>query len=348
MPYLHKQKWGAVEQQGRRSLVIDPHMYSAAVGTIRQTPKKAKGAGGLLDVAEDGRVLFWRSKTKSSSYAEWMELHDATDGATLWRAEARYADRAAPVPTDEGGANVEFLTSVRLYLEHESRPRLMIVHRDANPGGLGTRASRTLAVYTLDPDQSAQEPAGGVPPDPNEARVAKPAGPPPTNPAIWGPSGRPQASGAALQEPADQFDFADLPQNGDIFQLTLNQSLTTVALTAVTLQNGQVRGLENMRTLARMKRSSTGEPRTLEIDGGLDVPLVTMLLTTVDQLLLSHDAVDYDVAWPDDYGFANGECFSSRKTEARNLKLLADNANQTDDDRPWAMEPKGRMCFGLF
>ena len=85
MPYMHKAKWGSVDALAKRSLVIDPHLFSAPVGTIRVGDK------GERD------LMFWRTKTRCSTRGEWMELHDAHDGACLWRAEARYCDRAAPV-----------------------------------------------------------------------------------------------------------------------------------------------------------------------------------------------------------------------------------------------------------
>ena len=78
MPYLHKAKWGALESLSKRTFVIDPHMYSAAVGTIRTAEANISGGNP---------AIFWRTKTRCSSYAEWMELHDASDGAVLWRAE---------------------------------------------------------------------------------------------------------------------------------------------------------------------------------------------------------------------------------------------------------------------
>mmetsp|Transcript_50151 Transcript_50151/g.130575 ORF Transcript_50151/g.130575 Transcript_50151/m.130575 type:complete len:344 (-) Transcript_50151:57-1088(-) len=343
MPYLHKQKWGAAESLGKRSLVIDPHMYSASVGTIRVSMPRG---GGIPD--EDGTVVFWRSKTRTSSYAEWMELHDASDGATLWRAESRYSDRAAPVTVTDpvtGRERTEYLTVVRLYLESETRPRLMIVHRDARPAGLtSARASRSLAVYTLDLDGGS---AGG-----GGAGGRQSSGRGGGRNSTAAPPSAGTIGGVSLEEPADQFDFADLPAGEDIFQLTLNNTLTTVALTAVRLPGGDKMSYQaamqgDVRTLARMKRLGEAAPRTLDIDGGLDVPLVTMLLTTVDQLMLSHEAIDYDVAWPSDYAFAHGECFSTRKREAQKLKDLSDNGMQTEDDQPWATE-KPRMCFGLF
>ena len=99
-----------------------------------------------------------------------------------------------------------------------------------------------------------------------------------------------------------------------------------------------------VRTLARLKRTSSQTERKVEIDGGLDVPLVTMLLTAVDQLLISHEAIDYDVAWPDDYGFWQGECLSSRKKEADELKSRSDLSTQTGDDYVYD-KTRGRSCF---
>ena len=73
-----------------------------------------------------------------------------------------------------------------------------------------------------------------------------------------------------------------------------------------------------------------------------------MLLCAVDQLLISHAVIDYDVAWPSDYAFANGECCLSRKPEAVGLKDLTDNGMQTEGDEPCPTDRPSRMCFGLF
>ena len=100
-----------------------------------------------------------------------------------------------------------------------------------------------------------------------------------------------------------------------------------------------------MRTLARLKRTSEHTERKVELDGGLDVPLVTMLLTAVDQLLLSHNAIDYDVAWPEDYAFWQGECLSSRKMEADALKSRSDLSTQTGADSNDNAKVRGRSCF---
>jgi len=154
-------------------------------------------------------------------------------------------------------------------------------------------------------------------------------------------------------------DFAALPAGEDIFQLTLNNSLTTISLAALRLPAeddlnaaaGTKRGLKvnkgDIRTLARYKISHEQLKRKVEIDGGLDLPLVTMLLCAVDQLMLSHEAIDYDVDWPEDYGFSQLECLSSRKAEAEKLKSTAEFGMQTGGMSE-SVAPKGRGCFGCF
>ena len=149
MPYMHRSKWGSVDALAKKSLVVDPHMYSAPVGTIRVGTKGER------------ELMFWRTKTRCSSEAEWMELHDASDGSCLWRAEARYCDRATPVTnTVNGKEKTEFLTVIRLYLEAETSPRLMLVHRDSQPNGLkNSFCSKSIAVYMLDPTQKYTPPS---------------------------------------------------------------------------------------------------------------------------------------------------------------------------------------------
>ena len=62
------------------------------------------------------------------------------------------------------------------------------------------------------------------------------------------------------------------------------------------------------------------------------------------QLLLAHEAIDYDVTWPEDYGFAYGECFSSRKKEAEALKATAEFGMQTGTVGE-SKASDARMCF---
>jgi len=307
---MHKAKWGSVDAMVKKELVVDSHMYSAPVGTIRTN---ARGADGKR------QVLFWRTKTRCSSVAEWMELHDAATGAVLWRAEARYADRAAPVVTHDaaGQERTEFLTVVRMYLETETTPRLMIVHRDRQPGGLKSAdCAKTLAVYMLDPN------AGYKPPTPTAAVAG-----------AGGASNEADHASSSPQQLLEHFDFAPPPAGEDVFQLALNPTMTTISLAALRLPDSDSRRVSHtdVRTLARLKVVSPNSKRRLDIDGGLDVHLVTMLLCATDQLLLSHEAIDYDVEWPEDYGFAYGECFSARKKEAEELKKTAEFGMGTSD-----------------
>ena len=394
---MHKAKWGTVDSLSRKELIIDPHQFSAPVGTIRYGQKDANGKR---------QILFWRTKTRCSSNAEWMELHDAETGAVLWRAECRYGDRAAPVTTDgpNGKSKTEFLTVVRLYLESETVPRLMVVHRDKQPGGLTVaHCSKVLAVYMLDPktSQSGYKSSQGV----SSASAAA------------GSSSA--AAGSSHEELLEQFDFAALPAGEDIFQLNFNQAMTTLSLAALRLPSQQdleksltsdkgdlrvkqhvrnpssqrgsstsvfatrrancaghgllhhtcttpsfhrtdspllcirppslprVDAEQDVRTLARLKTlagAAVNAKRKVEIDSGLDLPLVTMLLCATDQLLLAHEAIDYDVTWPEDYGFAYGECFSSRKKEAEALKATAEFGMQTGTVGE-SKASDARMCF---
>ena len=52
---------------------------------------------------------------------------------------------------------------------------------------------------------------------------------------------------------------------------------------------------QQKRVLANLKRTTTTEPRQADVDSALDPALVLALFSAVDQLLISHDAIDYDV-----------------------------------------------------
>jgi len=309
MSYQHRRKWGAGMK--KKTFHVEPHMYSAAIASVREEDAK-------------GPAAFWRSKTRCSSQAEWMELHDATDGSILWRAEARYADRAVAVgvPDARGREVTEFLTCMRLYLESETAPRLMIVHRDNRPGGLHPDGDpHCLSVYTLDP-------AGPIP-------------------------------GVAGEGPAEQFDFAAIPEGEDVFQIRCNNTLSTMSLCTVSNDayegkappSEETEGLQGpniIRHLAKLKRTPgviDALERTLEVDKGLDVPLVSALLLAVDQLMVSHEAIDYDVDWPEEYGLAAGECFSSRKTAPIGMSLTQSGGTQTGSEGGDASGRKERACF---
>jgi len=306
MSYIHKKKWGALGAVSKRTFQAEPHMYSAAIASVRE------------DGAEQP-AAFWRSKTRCSSYAEWMELHDAADGSVLWRAEARYSDRAAPIGVPDprtGREKTEFLTVLRLYLEHENVPRLMVVHRDTQPAGLkpGASQAKSLSVYTL--DQAGASPGPTIPGVANQA--------------------------------VDEFDFANTHPGDEVFQILYNPTMTTFSLATLRVPDGNDLDDEatahlprHVRTLARLKRPSEYLDRKMEVDRGLDVPLVSALLLAVDQLLVSHVAIDYDVDWPEEYGFAAGECLSSR-TKGNEMGTQT-GTQQTED----SASKSQRGCFGF-
>jgi len=312
--YVHKRKWGALGSTSKRTFHAEPHMYSAPIASVRE------GAAGANQPA-----AFWRSKTRCSSYAEWMELHDAADGAVMWRAEARYSDRSAPIGVPDakrpGREKTQFLTVMRLYLENENVPRLMVVHRDDQPAGLQTGKvnAHSLSVYTLDP-------SGGT-------GIGK------------------QAPGVAHQA-VDEFDFGVSQPGEEVFQIIFNNTLTTFSL--ATLQTPDIGSFDDdpdvapptprhVRTLARLKRPSEFLDRKLEVDRGLDVPLASALLLAVDQLLVSHVALDYDVDWPEEYGFAAGECFSSRKKNAEGVSIT-EFGSQTGGEGGPGSKSRGGWC----
>ena len=61
--------------------------------------------------------------------------------------------------------------------------------------------------------------------------------------------------------------------------------------------------------------------------------------------MVSHEAIDYDVAWPEEYGFAAGECFSSRKTSSIGISLTRNGGTQTGSEGGDANGRKERACF---
>ena len=56
----------------------------------------------------------------------------------------------------------------------------------------------------------------------------------------------------------------------------------------------------------------------MTIDPALDVSLVTVLFAAIDQMMVSHDSIDYDVEWPTDYAYMlNGACLTGAPRERR-------------------------------
>jgi hypothetical protein len=64
------------------------------------------------------------------------------------------------------------------------------------------------------------------------------------------------------------------------------------------------------------------------------------------QLLLSHQAIDYDVEWPEDYGWSQMECLSQRKREAEKLKFMSEFGMQTGDNgERTPVDTRSCFCF---
>lgn len=108
--------------------------------------------------------------------------------------------------------------------------------------------------------------------------------------------------------------FAQLPQGEDAFMLSCNETFTKVSLSS-TLPDDEASTHEGRRVLATLDRTVADEKRLLTIDPALDISLVTALFSAVDQLMMSHDAIDYDVEWPQDYAYIlSGACLTDRKS----------------------------------
>ena len=48
---MHRAKWGAVDALAKKELIIDPHMFTAPVGTIVSWSKLANASLSTLDAA---------------------------------------------------------------------------------------------------------------------------------------------------------------------------------------------------------------------------------------------------------------------------------------------------------
>jgi len=290
-----------------RKYVMEPHGYYDSRAEVL-------ALGPSLEPA-DTRVKFTRSKIRCSSFAEWMEIADPETGKPLWRIEARFADRSfyAPEVVYAGKHRKQaFLTAVRLYRAYDADPTLMLVHRDRDPCGLGEPfANKKIEVYMcrsigdksaadLDPDAELDTFLR----DDTPGRVLQPRIDPKPH---YGPT----------PETDESFYFMGAKPGEDLFTINVNGTLTAVTLSAETefvQDDGQAPVVEK-RVLANMKRVEAHSPRKIEIDSALDDGLVIALFACVDQLLLSHDALEYDVEWPNDFSLSFDACVADRKYE---------------------------------
>jgi len=267
-----------------RKLVMQPHGYFDSAAEI------------VEQGAASGAVALWRSKTRCSTTSEWMEIGDVSTGLALWRVEGRFGDRCVP-HTDVENSNQEwYITVLRLYRGYETKPQLLLVYRSHKCDGITASSShKDVEVYLCnDAGEVAEaEDANAVDMDgaPNYKNI------------------KPQGEGSD-----DAFVFARLPQGEDAFTLSCNETFTKINLTS-TLPDDEATPSMGRRVLATLDRTIETEKRSMCVDQALDVSLVTALFCAVDQLMVSHEAIDYDVEWPQDYSyFLNGACLTARNS----------------------------------
>ncbi|KAL1506977.1 hypothetical protein AB1Y20_007841 [Prymnesium parvum] len=317
-----------------RRFIFEPHgFYDSAAEIFERTGPSKKSI--------NGNMLFTRSKIRCSSIAEWMEIADASTGKPIWRVEARYGDRGVYAPEVADGAGkrgrpAAFLTAIRMYREYETEPTLMLVHRDKYPTGIrDPRASKDVEVYICDnihgPLKRDVDPDAEL----NQFMDDKSA-----NRQLM-----PSVDHAAppqMAEADESFYFMNANPGEDAFTVHTNSTFTTMTLCAT--QELMKGGEPEKRVLANLKRTVTEEPRFVEVDSALDSALVIAIFAAVDQLMLSHEAIDYDVEWPADYAYTFDQishCFGPRKPLRKTNTFL-------DESAP-ANEPlkEERGCFGL-
>jgi len=264
-----------------RKFVMQPHGYYDS-------------AAEIVEQAGSGTAL-WRSKTRCSTTSEWMEIGDAGTGLALWRVEGRFGDRCVPHADVENPNQEWFITVLRLYRGYETKPQLLLVYRSHKCDGISASSShKDVEVYLCN---DAGEVAEGADADvdtegaPNYKNI------------------KPQGPGAD-----DAFVFARLPQGEDAFTLSCNETFTKINLTS-TLPDDEATPTMGRRVLATLDRTTETEKRSMTVDQALDVSLVTALFCAIDQLMVSHEAIDYDVEWPQDYSyFLNGACLTARNS----------------------------------
>jgi len=274
-----------------RKFSMAPHGYYDSAAEIIEATKS------------EGGIALWRSKTRCSTTSEWMEVGDATSGQALWRIEARFGDRCVP-HNDVAKPNSQwYITVLRLYRGYETKPQLLLVYRSQKCSGLtANNAHRDIEVYLC--NEAGQAAGAEISPDDElEAAMAGDG------------SAAPKYKNIKPATNADEtFVFAELPQGEDAFTLTCNETFTKICLTS-TLPDDEGAQAEGRRVLASLQRTNAEERRTMTIDPALDVSLVTALFCAVDQLMVSHDAIEYDVEWPQDYAYIlSGACLTSRKS----------------------------------
>lgn len=277
-----------------RKFSMAPHGYYDSAAEIIEATKS------------EGGIALWRSKTRCSTTSEWMEVGDAGTGQALWRVEGRYGDRCVPHKDAENPNSEWYITVLRLYRGYETKPQLLLVYRTNKAEGLAAGGGpKDIEVYLCN------EEGGGAEVDPDAELDASLAGGNPESVPTKMKSVQPYGG------TEETFVFAQLPHGDDAFTLTCNETFSKISLTS-TLPDDDGSRLEGRRVLATLNRTAPEEKRLLAVDPELDISLVTALFSAVDQMMVSHDAIDYDVEWPEDYSYImSGSCLTSRKSIRR-------------------------------
>jgi len=295
-----------------RKFTMQPHGYYDSAAEIVEN-----GTG-------DAAVALWRSKTRCSTTSEWMEVGDASTGKALWRVEGRYGDRCVPHTDIENPDTEWYITVLRLYRGYETKPQLLLVYRSTKAEGIAASGGhKDVEVYLCNDAGEAEN-------DPNAELD------------MMGDETTKYKNVKPMGDDDETFVFARLPQGEDAFTLTCNETFTKIVLSS-TLPDDEATPSSGRRTLATLNRTIAEEKRLMTIDPALDVSLVTVLFAAIDQMMVSHDSIDYDVEWPTDYAYMlNGACLTDRKSVRRTQTFTG---GMMPDE---ARTVSSRSCFPFF
>jgi len=318
-----------------RKFTMEPHgYYDTAAEVFEKGPAKEKVP------------IFTRSKIRCTSVAEWMELADARNGKPIWRVESRFGDRGVYAPEISATAKRRarppaFITVLRMYREYEKDPTLLLLNREKEPGSFSdSGTSKKLEVYMC----SSLGKLAAADLDPEAELNSFMADTSTSRPLM--PSVEPLDAAMQLPNPKhdENFYFLNALPGDDVFTLETNKTFTSIMLSALTETGVDAKGkqLTEKRVLAALTRTVTQEKRKAQVDSALDPALILALFAAFDQMLISHDAIDYDVEWPNDYAYTMdriASCFGPRKP------LRKANTYLDEADPPNEYPDKGRGCF---
>jgi len=301
-----------------RRFKLQPHGYYDSAAEIVERDTSAPPA-------------LFRSKTRCTEAAEWMEIGELASQQAVWRIESRYGDRSVHMP-DPASSRDMFISVLRMYRGYETKPQLLLVHRSESPEGMGgSGSSKDVEVYLC------SDLAGGTA---DGDGMLNPDIDPDTELDFAMAGAKPLLPGGGRGD--DEFTLGNLPEGEDVFTISCNETFTKIVLTSSLPEHEQSVQV-GRRTLATLKRSIPTESRKMEVDAALDVSLVAALFSAVDQMMVSHDVIEYDVAWPQDYAYImGGNCLTARKAERHPATFT------NGEDVLLAASDKNRGCFGLF